>query len=1049
MAADTASAAGSVPCPDPSVHQHAHGKGTGLSEAASTAALIASNNHKGENSRDSQQQQDLLDADGRLSSRSAATSLKHANARDLPSFPSTGNTAGSATKAALLASDYKMQELWHPEQSQAGSKAALLAQQKGAKLDLWEHQASAEGQSAATLAFRNKGLGPEIYQGNSADSKSKALQAATISASHGRQRAGSTPIAPNPAYPDSANATANALSAATASARNSTMGGAGWDSPANQAARIINSKTDRGMYTSDIHFESEDDKHQAALRASAMSMAKQIYATQNRSIMVADPDGGAGAEAAMSRNSTGPQADIKLEAMRYIHLQEAAHKLAAERLAKVDKNLEDQRYRQYYGYDDKPKRLSRMSMKSSAGAGGSRRGRNRANSESTRQYSDDSDDEAQASRIRSQMSKLNSGINTVDAKKQQDDRARLMALAEKRVSARMQTMDDKVFAETGKVSPAMQAQWETKAREKAEKDRELRAQNPGQTHIGGGKFMADSEIEAIAAARLKPTMDAINDTAEQRRARDEELRQQRQEEEKVRMEETAKKQAQKAEFKKIKDHDKAIAQKEKEEEKARKNEEKQRAKEEQRKSRDVQRDTVTAGTLGADDDDAETSNAGVERHRSALARLKDKFRKSGTHADVAHHHSENKPAPAVVPATATAGEDADPKEKAAEIDRDDTPPPMPISPVTVREDAPRPSSEVSDSKWKPVAVPSKEVADDIILAPTTPAIAFEDTDDNKLQAARPTFETQPSLSGLHGDHLAATDGDKMPNLERHISTIPDSDSSDSDSSDDERTSRPENKTLGETNAQVIANRVVTAPTPSVPGEAPLPTSEKTDETLPASEASREAVTSIETPAVASQDVETKSTPSTATTALPAVPKTSAAEKEKHVEEPTADKDKKGVRGLFSKLRHRRDASESTSKTETPAMASTSKSSTGPTSSTKKDTSKIPEAAGALTFPVDHDLSTSSSSDDEDDRRGRTGRNRQIREGKSLGFGNSRTTRAKEIAKEEGTEEEEGEEEQFEEARDHFDESLAPPPAFGAEGKKSSSPSRETKFVEEL
>jgi hypothetical protein len=290
-----------------------------------------------------------------------------------------------------------MQELWHPELSQAGSKAALLAQQKGAKLDLWEAQGTAEGHSAATLAMRNKNLGPEIYQGNSPDNKNKALMAATMSVNNGRQRAGSTPKTVAPAYPDSANSAANALSAATASQRNSNLGGAGWDSPANQAARIINSKTDRGMYTSDIHFESEDDKHQAALRASAMSMAKQIYETQNRSAMLADPDGGAGAEAAMSRNSAAPQTDIKLEAMRYIHLQEAAHKLAAERLAKVDKNLEDSRYRSYYGYDDKPKRLSRMSMRSSGGG----RARGRASSDANNDYSD-CDDEREANRIRSQ-----------------------------------------------------------------------------------------------------------------------------------------------------------------------------------------------------------------------------------------------------------------------------------------------------------------------------------------------------------------------------------------------------------------------------------------------------------------------------------------------------------------------------------------------------------------------------------------------------------------------------------------------------------------------
>lgn len=486
-------------------------------------------------------------------STGAAASLKYAKAQDLPSFPSAGIAAGSASKAALLAKDYKMQELWHPELSAAGSKAALLAQQKGGKLDLWEASASKDGHSAATLAMRNKGLGPEIYQGSSAENKSKALLAATMSVNQGRQRAGSSPAPVAPAYPDSHNSAANALSAATASHRTSTLKSSdGWNSTSNQAARIVNSKTDRGMYTSDIHFESEDDRHQAALKASAMTMAKQLYQTQNRDAMLADPDGGAGEGAglAMARNQASTtQPDIKLEAMRYIHLQEAAHKLAAERLAKIDKDGEPARFREYYGYgpqEEKPKRISRMSMRSNAG----RPGRKRASSEGTTDTLD-SDDEEQAARIRTQMSQLHTGVGAVDAKKQQDDRARVMAAAEKRVSARLHDMDERVYADTGRVSHSMQEEWEAKARQRAEKEREERALHPGKTHIGGGKFMDQAEIEAIAAARLKPTLDQISDNADQRRARDEELRIEKQQQEKAKMEENMQKQQQKEEFKKI------------------------------------------------------------------------------------------------------------------------------------------------------------------------------------------------------------------------------------------------------------------------------------------------------------------------------------------------------------------------------------------------------------------------------------------------------------------------------------------------------------------
>lgn len=448
-----------------------------------------------------------------------------------------------------------MKELWQPEQSLAGSRAALLAHGKGGQVDLWQASATSDGHSAATLAMRNKTLSPNVDYGVTSENKSKALLAATMSHNKGRQRAGSTPTPAPPAYIDAQNSSANALRAATASHSASTKGPAdGWNSPANQAARVKNlgANMDREMFGErpPVDIEREETKHQEALRASAISMAKQIYASQNRTAMTADPADVAGAQAAAARSSTSAQQpDIKQEAMRYITLQEKAHKLAAERLAKVDKNHEAARYREYYGYEDKPKTLSsRLSMRSGTGGG---RQRMRASSEGTAEL-DDSDDEEQARRIRSEMSQLHSGLSKVDARKQQDDRARLLAVAEKRVSARMHNMDEKVFADTGKVPPALMEEWEEKARQRAQRDREQQAQNPGKTHIGGGKFMEQSEIEAIAAARLKPTLDEINDTAEKRRARDEEIRLEREEEERQRREEKARNREEKDEQKRVK-----------------------------------------------------------------------------------------------------------------------------------------------------------------------------------------------------------------------------------------------------------------------------------------------------------------------------------------------------------------------------------------------------------------------------------------------------------------------------------------------------------------
>ncbi|KAL2354277.1 hypothetical protein BJ546DRAFT_78369 [Cryomyces antarcticus] len=527
-------AASEVPCPDPSVH----GKSTKLQDGAASAALYGAK---------PEQERSVLDADGKLSSASAATSLKYAKAQDLPSFPVVGintqssglqaatlakdykmaplwrpGTSSEAGKAAMLAKDYKMAPLWKPELSAAGSKAALLAHKDGGKLEWWQPQDSEAGHSAADQAMRKKNLSPQLDYGYTEDGRKRALMAATGALS-GRSRSGSTPT-PVALYPDQANAAHNALNAATMASRPSTTvkDSNRLDSPAMQAARVqnIGNNVPREMYTEHppVAIEVEEKRHNEALRGAAISMAKKMYEVQQRRIDEASAaaalaprgDGFAAAGKAHGRQPSADQ-DVKQQAMQYIHLQEAAQKLAAERLAKLEPS-EASKYRSHYGYTLEQPR-SRLSMRS-------RRGR--ANSDGQR--SADSDDEAQARRVRSQMSQFNRELAEVDAKKRTQDRANLLAAAERKVQARMHDMDEKVFADTGKVSPAMMEEWEAKARARANLDSETRMKNHGKVHIGGGKFMDQSEIDAIAASRMQPTLDEITETAEKRRARDEEIR---------------------------------------------------------------------------------------------------------------------------------------------------------------------------------------------------------------------------------------------------------------------------------------------------------------------------------------------------------------------------------------------------------------------------------------------------------------------------------------------------------------------------------------------
>ncbi|CAD0092620.1 unnamed protein product [Aureobasidium mustum] len=113
-------------------------------------------------------------------------------------------------------------------------------------------------------------------------------------------------------------------------------------------------------------------------------------------------------------------------------------------------------------------------------------------------------------------------------------------------------MDEQVYQQTGQVTPAMMEEWEAKARARATAQSEDRQRNFGKVNIGGGKYMEQSELDAIAQSRLRPTLDEINDNAEKKRARDEEIRLEQEERRRVQMTEKEREREVKAETKRLK-----------------------------------------------------------------------------------------------------------------------------------------------------------------------------------------------------------------------------------------------------------------------------------------------------------------------------------------------------------------------------------------------------------------------------------------------------------------------------------------------------------------
>ena len=462
------------------------------------------------------------------SSAGAAASLANKNQKSFEHWKP--GEIPAANKAALLAKDYKANPLWHPEQSAAGSKAALLAAKDGGNVNIWRPESTDAGQSAAGQAMRMKGLGPHIDYGHTEEGGKRALVAATGAMTGNRRRSDSTPVPPV-SYPDAEHSATNALKAAAFANRPSRASPA----PAAPTESVVNAgrihnqaitNLSREMYTSHppVAPEVEERNRQAGLRAAAVSMAKQMYDLQQKHLQEAAELRRSDSHHAASTVTDRPQSSAssgETAPPRYVNLQEAAKKLAAERLAKL--HDEHSAYRNYYGTQMPQHR--KLSL----------RGRRRASSDG---HPVDSDEE-RSTQIRKQMSLFTDQLAQVDGNKRQKDRQSLMAAAQRNVRASMTAQDERVFNETGKVSPAMMAEWEAKAKAKAEADSETRLANHGMVSIGGGKYLDQSEVDAIAAAKVQPTLDEITETAEQQRARDEELKQQQLERERTAAEKAA------------------------------------------------------------------------------------------------------------------------------------------------------------------------------------------------------------------------------------------------------------------------------------------------------------------------------------------------------------------------------------------------------------------------------------------------------------------------------------------------------------------------------
>lgn len=357
---------------------------------------------------------------------------------------------------------------------------------------------------------------------------------------------------------------------------------------------------------------------------------------------------------------------------------------------------------------------------------------------------------------------------------------------------------------------------------------------------------------------------------------------------------------------------------------------------------------------------------------------------------------------------------------------------------------------------------------DAAVAGTTAGTAGEDATADDNDEAKKSIEspeatrdsTQESevvgapISPVHTRDAPGSASKTKPDLERHITNIETSSESESDAEED-RARKQEKKrksALG-----------------WLSGGAAKSDDEKADKAV--TPEPEEPKKSIEQPS----PIAPATASTTATKSLTDEPRESTASSRPDVEKEKKE-DGKRLRGFFSKLRNRQSSkaerkpgsfsASSPKEKEEAKKAAVGEDSTKPAAITAADD---PRSASPSSFNrhrvADNEDGNKSSTDlgdvsslsssglEEDDLQpGRTGRMARalgLNKGKGKAADVSKDDEELEGKKRVSTSKnDEDDSDQFEEARDHFDEGLAPRPSFGGQAK-SASPARETKFHEEV
>lgn len=401
-------------------------------------------------------------------------------------------------------------------------------------------------------------------------------------------------------------AASSAINGAALAHRNSLMARA----PVEETGAVPVTTMTRNMFTSHPPVKPEVDEktNNERLHQTAVEMARKMYSQQQKMMDQTKEN--------QAEDSTTPYAGS------YLNLQDAAYKQAQERLAKLhDEHQQGREFQEYYGNTTNTSPRRKFSIT------------NKLRRRTSIDSDDLEDDRERSNKIREQMSMFSSKLSQVDKEKREKDREALLAAAQRNVKARLQGMDEKASLQTGKRNSTRLTDFELKAQQAAQARHESRGETKGKINIGGGKFMDADEINAIAAKKMQPLLDNINEKAETERARLEALKQaedarkeelerqkarERQEKDELRKQKEQEKHAERVKKQQAKEQEHMR----KEEEKAKKNQEKleekarkEAAKEEKRKSKMLAHQPASAtSTTALERDESNRVEEEVDEH---------------------------------------------------------------------------------------------------------------------------------------------------------------------------------------------------------------------------------------------------------------------------------------------------------------------------------------------------------------------------------------------------------------------------------------------------